>query len=162
MIASRLEELMRHWVCTDTVREQRQAICHGCKWYREKTDSCGTLILGNRVDAEPPKENTVTHYKRKVRLCGCKISWKTKWKAQRCPAGKWLRDGITDEDIEQIKEWLERIPKRSRWTTEELKPFYVVASKVKGQNIAPSTCVGCFGDLVNEMKLLINEIENAN
>lgn len=148
-------------IASKIVQAERQAICHGCKWYKESTDSCGTLILGNRVDKLLEKLLSVTHYKRKVRLCGCKIVWKVKFKAQQCPAGKWLRDGITDEDIEQIKEWLDQLPKRSRWTMDELKPFYTVASKVKGQNIAPSTCASCLHDLVNEMQLLVNEIENA-
>ena len=149
-------------ITSKTVQAERQAICHHCKWYKEPTDSCGTLILGGRVEVDAPKDNNVTHYKRKIRLCGCKIAWKVKFKAQQCPAGKWLRDGITDEDIEQIKEWLDQLPKRSRWSVEELKPFYVVASKVKGMNIEPSTCSSCVHDLISEMKLLVNEVENAN
>ena len=149
-------------ITTKIVQAERQAICHECKWYKESTDSCGTLVFGNRFEDSILRLLNVTYYKRKIRLCGCKIAWKVKFKAQQCPAGKWLRDGITDEDIEQIKEWLDQLPKRSRWSVDELKPFYVVASKVKGVNIEPSTCTQCLHDLISEMKLLVNEVENAN
>ena len=143
------------------VRKERLQICQSCKWYKPQTKSCGTLILGNNVSEEILAENNVTYYKKEFTLCGCVMPVKTKLSMAKCPANKWT-SALTDEDINQIKEFLKTINvidgkfKAQRITSEQVNTIFEWMKKLKGQPVEISSCGKCIEDAV---KSLIEEIQ---
>jgi len=143
------------------VRKERLEICQSCKWYKPQTKSCGTLILGNDVSEEVLAENNVTYYKREFTLCGCVMPIKTKLSMAKCPANKWT-SALTDEDIEEIREFLKSINiidgkfKVQRITSEQVKTIFQWMRKLKGQPVEISSCTKC---IENAVKDLIEEIQ---
>jgi Cys-tRNA synthase (O-phospho-L-seryl-tRNA:Cys-tRNA synthase) len=143
------------------VRKERLEICQSCKWYKSHTKSCGTLIIGNDVSEEVLAENNVTYYKKEFTLCGCVMPVKTKLSMAKCPANKWT-SALTDEDINQIKDFLKTINvidgkiKVQRITSEQVKTIFEWMKKLKGQPVEITSCGKCIEDAV---KSLIEEIQ---
>jgi hypothetical protein len=48
---------------TQETAEQRYSICEGCEFFHAATKRC--------------------------QKCGCYLKWKTAWRSQKCPIGKW-------------------------------------------------------------------------
>jgi hypothetical protein len=143
------------------VRKERLEICQSCKWYKPQTKSCGTLILGNDVSEEVLAENNVTYYKKEFTLCGCVMPIKTKLSMAKCPANKWT-SALTDEDIEEIREFLKSISvvngkfKVQRITSEQVNTIFEWMKKLKGQPVEITSCGKCIEDAV---KSLIEEVQ---
>jgi hypothetical protein len=87
------------------------SICQKCKFFKASTASCGTLIIGQTVDLE---ENNVTHYKEKIKLCGCVMPVKTKFRFASCPAHKCFALDWKQEEIAALDEFIHRIHKANK------------------------------------------------
>jgi hypothetical protein len=150
-------------IVPDNVKQERMAICVKCKWYKETTGSCGTLIVANfnrpkdHVDIVI-EDNIVRHYRKKVKLCGCKMSWKTQFNWAMCPADKWYSYGISNDELVRIKELLEQYKHKSSLTYLEAKPLFMYASKVSGKNIEQSTCPECVRRIINDLRKATEDI----
>lgn len=139
------------------VQAARIKICHDCKFYVEKTNSCGTFILARLTDGQKEvtlskiKDNVVTYYKKKIRLCGCKISEKVKYAWAQCPAGKWPMERVTIEDMERLREVAKEIEAVGSIHTADARmiELYTLLSKLTGQNIQRTSCSSCIRDLIN-------------
>jgi len=100
-------------------REERMSICKGCEHYNETTRSCGTLVLGDDLG----ELVSVKGKKRKVRLCGCVMPMKTKFKTASCPLKKWVSK-VDADAIKDLQKLVEIADKYQRFSHEELKQFY--------------------------------------
>ncbi len=141
----------------NTVRKERFDTCRGCKYYKEQTHSCGTKFIGNKID-DQDDENVVTYYRRKARLCGCDMRLKTWLRLAECPVGKWGKYKLTDDDVEQLKTFLNSLPKTGtlndpKIITEITKWF----NKMSDQRISCTSCNA--KTILSELKRHINENE---
>jgi hypothetical protein len=146
------------------VKNERMAICRKCKFFVESTGSCGTLILANfnrpKDDYDVVQEqNEVRYYRKKVKLCGCKMEWKTKFSWASCPADKWFAYGISHEELVRIKELLQQYQHKSSLTYLEAKPLFMYASKIAGKNIDPTSCSDCLQRIIIDLKNATQDIQ---
>lgn len=125
------------------VRKQRLETCLSCKYYKESTGSCGTLIMGNKLtdeqNTELDQENIITWYKRKTRLCGCVVKEKVKWKFERCPVNKWTRFNLNEEEVAELRTFMASLPKEGRVASHQVRQLTQWVLKLTGQYI----CVPC-------------------
>ena len=63
----------------EEVHQFRYDICKSCPFFKKSTGTCGTLLIGGKVNHEGGE----------ISLCGCIVSEKTKYVGEECPAGKW-------------------------------------------------------------------------
>lgn len=153
------------------VRDERLSICRDCKFYKPKTGSCGTLVIGNTVI----EENAVTHYKAKIKLCGCRMKWKTKYKFARCPAGKWHEyigeptEGMTSAQYRElaaaktleIKNFVISLHSKAQVTSQEVRQlslYYIEVTGYKGYGLQ-TTCGACVREMINTLTKAINHQE---
>jgi hypothetical protein len=139
------------------VRKERFDTCRGCKYYKAATHSCGTKFIGNKIDES--EENVVTYYRRKARLCGCDMRLKTWLRLAECPLGKWGKYKLSDDDVEQLKAFLDSLPKTGsvndpKLITEITKWF----NKMSDQRISCTACNAM--TILKELKRHINKTEN--
>lgn len=126
-------------------REERMSICRSCEYYKEETRSCGTLIMGDDLG-----ELVDVGKKRKVRLCGCIMPLKTKFKIASCPLKKWGSE-LSKEDLKELKELFGRI-EGDRMKTEDATKLVQAYNKTFGANKQVTSCGACLRDLVKEIK----------
>lgn len=138
------------------IQRERLAICKKCKFFQPLTQSCGTLILGNTVDAE---ENSVTHYKEKIKLCGCIMPIKTKFVFASCPAHKWFALDWKEEEIAELDLFIHRIHKANKIEPQDLHQLYKWFSKVTGKKEQTSGCASCIRDLITEFRRQLNKVD---
>ena len=138
------------------IQRERLSICQKCKFFKASTASCGTLIIGQTVDLE---ENNVTHYKEKIKLCGCVMPVKTKFRFASCPARKWFALDWKQEEIAALDEFIHRIHKANKIESEDLKLLYYWFSKVTGKHQQASGCASCIRDLITEFRRQLGKIE---
>ena len=138
------------------IQRERLNTCKKCKFFKPLTSSCGTLIIGETVD---PEENSVTHYKEKIKLCGCVMPVKTKFRFASCPAHKWFALDWKHEEIIALDEFIQRIYKANKIENEDLKLLYHWFSKVTGKHQPPSGCASCIRDLITEFRRQLGKIE---
>lgn len=120
---------------TGQKRNDRLAICQGCRYFVEKTQSCGDLVKEAFTDSK---------------LCGCHMPTKTRLKIASCPLGKWDSE-IKSSDLKKIKAILDDPTKA---TNGDLAQVY---SSVTGTNTQASTCSSCNKRMLNELKTLLND-----
>jgi hypothetical protein len=140
------------------VAAQRMKICRSCKWFKPETGSCGTLILGNTVEADA-KENTVTHYRKKIRLCGCVMKVKTKLLTSECPAGKWGKHLMSDEDMQELREFVTSIGGAAKLDSDQVRKLYKWKGKLTGIPQEVSFCSSCVASVLKELKTLFQDEE---
>ena len=138
------------------IQRERLNTCKKCKFFKPLTQSCGTLIVGNTVD---PEENSVTHYKEKIKLCGCIMPIKTKFVFSSCPAHKWFALDWNQEEIAALDEFIHRIHKANKIEPQDLQQLYTWATKITGKHQQVSGCASCIRDLINEFRRQLNKIE---
>ena len=138
------------------IQRERLNTCKKCKFFKPLTQSCGTLIMGNTVD---PEENSVTHYKEKIKLCGCIMPIKTKFVFSSCPAHKWFALDWKDDEIAALDEFIHRIHKANKIEPHDLHQLYEWATKITGKHQQVSGCASCIRDLINEFRRQLNKIE---
>jgi hypothetical protein len=139
------------------IQRERLATCKKCKFFKPLTQSCGTLIVGNTVDLE---ENTVTHYKEKIKLCGCIMPIKTKFIFASCPARKWFALNWKQEEIAELDEFINRIHKANKIEQHDLQKLYKWFSKVIGKDQQVSGCASCVRDLITEFRRQLDKVDS--
>jgi hypothetical protein len=126
------------------IAAERLTTCKACKHFVELTQSCGTLILGNKLSpedlAEAEENNRVTHYRKKTRLCGCRMPVKTKYALARCPINKWGRYKLTDEETELLNAFISGLPTQGVYTAQMVKEAAAWFTKMTGQRYGCSSC----------------------
>lgn len=156
-----------------TVQQTRMQTCQACKFYKEHTRSCGTLLLGRKLKPEEvheiEKELHVKHYKKKYRLCGCFLPAKTYGIFETCPIGKWGVHSLSEAELEQIVSFVDCLPTVGTYnanSVRELNKWYKLLTGSK-KNI--STCPSCVRETVRtfrkeiaKYKQEIQTQENAN
>jgi hypothetical protein len=110
-------------------------------------------------EADVIKANKVTHYKRKVRLCGCVMPVKTKYTWASCPIGKWGTVGVSNDELVQVKKLLIKYEGKTTFDYHEIKPLFTAMSKVSGKNIAPTTCGNCVAQMLEDLRKATQDIE---
>jgi len=138
------------------IQRERLATCKKCKFFKLLTQSCGTLIVGNTVD---PDENSVTHYKEKIKLCGCIMPIKTKFVFASCPAHKWFALDWKEEEIAALDEFIQRIHKANKIESQDLQQLYKWATKITGKHQQVSGCASCIRDLITEFRRQLNKMD---
>ena len=128
-------------------REQRMSICKGCEHYNETTRSCGTLVLGDDIG----ELISVKGKKRKVRLCGCVMPMKTKFKTASCPLKKWVSK-VDADAIKDLQKLVEIADKYQRFSNEELKQFYKAYNQTFEAGKQLSSCTSCVKQMVQEAR----------
>jgi hypothetical protein len=113
--------------------------------------------VGNTVE---PEENYVTHYKEKIKLCGCIMPIKTMFRFASCPAHKWFALDWKPEEIAELNEFIHRIHKANKIEPQDLQQLYKWSSKMTGKHEQPSGCASCIRDLINEFRRQLNKIDN--
>jgi hypothetical protein len=126
-------------------------MCKACKFYKAETGSCGTLIVGQ----------TVTHYRNKVKLCGCVMKWKAKYRFSSCPIGKWDSVNVSKQDIEHIAEFIHSIKSKPTITAEENAKLFRYISKVTGVHQPPSGCGSCVKSAITDLLKEVNRLNQT-
>lgn len=139
------------------IQKERLATCKKCKFFKPLTQSCGTLLVGKTVDAE---ENSVTHYKEKIKLCGCIMPIKTKFIFASCPAHKWFALDWKEDEIAELDIFINRIHKANKIEPHDLHQLYAWATKVIGKKQDISGCASCIRDLITEFRRQLNKVDS--
>jgi len=122
-------------------------ICKGCEHYNETTRSCGTLVLGDDIG----ELVEVKGKKRKVRLCGCVIPVKTKFKTASCPLKKW-RSKVDADALKDLQKLVKIADQYRRFSNEELKQFYKAYNQTFEAAKELSSCSSCVRQMVQEAR----------
>ena len=138
------------------IQRERLNICKTCKFFKPITQSCGTLLIGGEVD---PEENSVTFYREKIKLCGCVMPIKTKFRFTSCPAHKWHSLDWKPEEVQALDEFIKRIYGKHKMDMEDVQLLYHWFSKVTKKHQQPSQCASCIRDLINEFRRQLGKIE---
>lgn len=148
-------------IAPQSVQATRLEICHTCKFYKASTGSCGTLITGENVEND---ELTATHYRKKIKLCGCVVRAKVKLSVSRCPAEKWGRHTskqgavpLNDQQINNLANFMKSIEGLNTLSNELRVNLYKWANKVSDTYVEPSTCSGCAGEIIKALKRVVTE-----
>jgi len=141
------------------IQRERLNTCKKCKFFKPLTASCGTLLIGGTVD---PDENSVTYYKEKIKLCGCIMPLKVKFRFTSCPAGRWHALDWSHDEIAKLDEFVTRIHKANKIHDDELQLLYYWYSKITGKNERPSGCATCIRDLINEFRRQVQKVHDKN
>jgi len=148
-----------------SVQDGRMTICRGCKYYNPNgtKPTCGTPIIGNALTPEQieeiEKENVVTFYRRKTRLCGCFLKEKTKFTFTSCPIGKWGKYRLSDEQTEELKKFMEELPSKGILKSENILLLKEWFNKMTGSKKHIPNCPRCIKDLIASINAQLNEIE---
>lgn len=137
-------------------QKERLDICKKCKWFNDGW--CGTPIIGNTVEAE---ENNVTYYKEKIKLCGCKLDWKTKYRFTSCPAGKWHALNWSEKEIQELDAFINKV--HGAHKIEDIDRFELAKwfSRITGKHEKPSTCPLCINELISEFRRQLGKEKDA-
>ena len=130
--------------------QERMHICKVCPFYKPKTKSCGTLIVGH----------TVTINDKKYKLCGCLMEVKSKIAFTRCPLGKWERENdLTTDQLSILKRLLKQIgsDKISREGNVGITNLY---NEIFGMNKKVSSCGTCVAQTIKELKEVLSSYED--
>jgi hypothetical protein len=110
--------------------------------------------MGNTVE----NDNKVSHYRKKIKLCGCVMSWKTKYTLSSCPAGKWSAERLTGTQIENLQAFLKTLNGKQTIVFEDVRKLYSWKERLTGQREQITTCGTCVAELILEMNKEINRI----
>ena len=124
------------------VAAERLKICKGCKFYKESTGSCGTLLIGGEVK----------YYRRVIRLCGCVMKLKVQFHLSSCPAGKWEPVALTQEKKAKAKAFLQSIEGHSKLDNLQVQQLYDWRAKISGEVRQTKFCSTCVVEIINELK----------
>jgi len=135
------------------IRQQRLDICKGCKWYKPSTRSCGTLIIGGTVT----DENTVSHYRKKIKLCGCPMPHKVKYTFAKCPADKWGMFKLDEDQFANLKKFVLSLQVKYKLEDEVIERMFRWKESITGKREPRTRCERCIRDLYTELLECINE-----
>jgi len=130
------------------VQNDRVNTCRKCKFYKQKSKTCGTPLLGNEV-----KFN-----KKNIKLCGCFMDVKTRFRFARCPANKWRDDHkLTEVEYKELKELLSHTI--DKVTGVQNKQIAILHRKYLNSNANPSSCRPCVISHINDLHKVIDQYE---
>jgi hypothetical protein len=140
------------------IQRERLATCKKCKFYQPTFGTCGTPLIGGTVE---PEENNVTYYKEKIKLCGCFMDVKTKFRFTSCPANKWFAIDMKPEDIAALDVFIQRVSKANKIEQEDLHQLYTWYGKITKRTERPSGCASCIRDLIKEFRRQLGKVNEA-
>ncbi len=140
------------------IQRERLNTCKKCKFYNTTFGTCGTPIIGNEVE---PEENSVTYYKEKIKLCGCVMAIKVKFRFTSCPAHKWHALNWKEHEIKELDEFVTRIHKANKIESNDLAQLYAWYSKITGTHQPVSGCASCIRDLINEFRRQLGKVNET-
>ena len=123
---------------TGQERSRRLEICKACKYFKEDTQSCGTILRPRTL-------------KNGVYLCGCHMPTKTRFKVAKCGAGKW-EEQITQEELEQIRKVVDL---KGTISTKQIAELTETYNRVTGSNTKPTTCTSCLRQIQNDLRQML-------
>lgn len=131
-------------------RNERFNICKSCEWFKEHTTSCGTFLPANMIKGKFKGDLVDVGKKKKVRLCGCNMAQKTKFKSASCPAGKWKAE-VDYKSFLKLQKIVNGIKGNTmkREDAEELVREY---NQAFGSNKKLNSCGSCLKQIVDEVK----------
>jgi hypothetical protein len=107
-----------------------------------------------------PEENEVTYYKENIKLCGCFMDVKTKFRFTSCPAHKWFAIDMKPEEIAALDVFIARITKSNKIEQDDLQMLYYWFSKITKKHEKPSACGTCIRDLINEFRRQLGKVND--
>lgn len=128
---------------TSKIKNDRLAICRNCKHFVSKTQSCGTLLVGNEVKYK----NTTKQ------LCGCIMPIKAHLKIASCPIHKWT-SVLNQKDITALKKVMGEL-KGSKVTGEQNKELTKLYNKLFSKRDQVSSCPSCVKSMVKKLNELL-------
>ena len=131
------------------IYSHRLDTCTKCKFYKESTQSCGTLILGGSIDE---LDNDVTFYRKKLRLCGCHMPEKAKYSFFSCPAGKWGKYKLSEKETIELKQFIETLPRTGTIDGTQVKKLHEWLVKMAGPQSKIESCGPCLKKLIEEFQ----------
>ena len=139
------------------IAAERFSHCKACKFFQADTGTCGPprrSILGKELTVEQAKEEglLVTHYRKKYRLCGCKMKSKVEYHIASCPLGKWDRVALSDRQIEQAKVLIARIRSTGKAGHMEVSELFGFKSQMTGIRYQAQTCPACVRELIDDLE----------
>jgi hypothetical protein len=140
------------------VQRERIEICKKCKFYNVQFGTCGTPLIGGTVD---PEENSVTYYKEKIKLCGCFMSHKVKYRFTSCPASKWHALNWSQTQIERLDKFIGKISKANKIEDEDRQQLYDWYGQITGRREQASACASCIRDLINEFRRQLGKVNET-
>ena len=130
------------------VTAERRAICDKCKYFKKKSKTCGTPIVGNKV----------TYRKKEYKLCGCFMDLKARLLYSRCPLGKWQDEyKITELEYKELKELLSHAV--NKVTREQNTRLHELHRKYLKSNKKGSRCAPCVLQTINDLHKVIEQYE---
>ena len=148
-----------------SVQDGRLMICRQCKYFNPNGNrpTCGTPIIGDALTKEQleeiDKENHVTFYRRKTRLCGCFLKEKTKYTFTSCPIAKWGKYRLSEEETKQFQTFMHELPTKGILKRENILQLREWFVKMTGSKKVIPMCPRCILDLITAMKAQLNEID---
>lgn len=144
------------------IRNERLSICKQCKWFVKSTSSCGPLrpqnLLGAKkveVDWDEDDPHNKRRYRKKVKLCGCDMTVKTRLAFASCPANKWLAMGEDPDKLtkkaKEIRDFVLPLKNANRIESDQLKQLFRYASEIEGRPVPYTTCPPCIREIINAM-----------
>jgi hypothetical protein len=125
-----------------TERIRRLEICKACTHYVPETQSCGPLIAGK----------TIKRGRGSVRLCGCIMPLKTKFKVSGCPLKKW--DPLVKvADLDAWEATLNSL--RNTINASEQAQLLQMHSIATGSQSSPANCSSCWANIIHDMRVFI-------
>jgi hypothetical protein len=115
-------------------------------------------LIGGTVE---PEENNVTYYKEKIKLCGCFMDVKTKFRFTSCPANKWFAIDMKPEDIAALDVFIQRVSKANKIEQEDLHQLYTWYGKITKKTERPSGCASCIRDLITEFRRQLGKVNEG-
>jgi len=133
---------------TDKTKLNRRSICDACEFYAKKSGTCGTPILGNKVN-----------YKgNKVKLCGCFMNIKILLKTSSCPIGRWNAE-VKKEDLTKMRELVKDLPNViSAQQLTEVHDMWTIATGLPRKR---TNCASCVRKMIKELRQFIASEDDA-
>ena len=141
-------------------REQRMDTCRNREFFKPDTVSCGTFLPDKMVKQGTVKGDLVKveGRKKKVRLCGCHMGQKVKFKIASCPVGFWKSE-VNLSDKLKLKSILKGFSGKMKGS--DLPAFVDAYNNAFGAGKKVKDlrgCGGCFSQMIDEsIKSLENE-----
>jgi len=143
------------------ILEERLSACAACKHFRKSTGSCGTLAIGNKLSKDDikklEKENLITRYKNKIRLCGCVMRIKARLHWSRCPIGTWGAYGIDEKRRDQLRKFIKQIRQNGHLETADVQKLYSIRGEITGVREQVSNCPPCVKSALRELEDYLND-----
>lgn len=148
------------FIVPPAIQAERLNTCRACKWYNKKFGTCGTPVVGSDEYDEDEIEirNTKTHYRKKIKLCGCFMNVKTKLTFASCPAEKWSSFRLSKDEINELKKFLRSIAKNGQVDEKQARELWNWKSKLTGRREQYTLCPGCVRDLISALNRELKDV----